>query len=107
VTVRPRVVFSPIAIQQIAELADHCREKRRPEAIVNLEAAMVEAETMLLADPNRARPFPATYRELYRAGTAWITSGSYRVAYRQIEPPEIGAVYWDRAAIDRRHRGSD
>ena len=99
--------YTPNARRQVAGLIAHYRAKRRPEALRNLDRFLTEAEAAIVNGPKRPRLFPATYRDLARPGIAWLKSGIYWVAYKQTDPPVIVAVFWDRAAIDRRYAVGD
>jgi plasmid stabilization system protein ParE len=95
--------YSTTALRHIDELTAHYQQKRRPEAIRNLFAALARVEALIDAGPRRPRAFPATYRELARPGRAWLKEARYWIAYEQTDPPVIVAVFWEGADLGRRY----
>lgn len=91
-----------IAIDQADRLRAFYREKERPEALRNLERAMLDAEQKITGAPEAGLPAPRPYPRLRQEGTLWIKSGRYWFAYRPEPTPIILAIFFETADIPAR-----
>jgi len=93
--------LSPRALAHVRALADHYERLDRPEAMQNLAAAIDMAQRAVpLLERHTSAPGP--YPGLAKAGTAWIKSGRYWIAYSTRRPRFIRAVFHDTADIPAR-----
>ena len=96
------ISLTPKARRQVAALTADYMRKQRPEAIVNMRAALVGARNMIERHPNDGKPFPSVYDELAQPGRSWIKSGRYWVAFSTIQPPVIVGFFYETADIPNR-----
>jgi plasmid stabilization system protein ParE len=97
------VIYSPGAQRQIIDLQRHNSARRRPDALRNLDAALLEAERRIERNPTTAGlPAPRQYPDLARPGRRWFKAGPYWIAYRTTGPPVILAVFYETANIPGR-----
>ena len=96
------IPYTPRALRQIAKLDQHYRRLLRAEAIINLNAALEEAERKISENPTGGLSAPRPYLQLARRGTSWVQVGRYWVGYRTAPHLAIVAVFYDQANIPGR-----
>ena len=96
------IEYTPRAIRQIGTLVQHYEDRRRPEAIRALFAALDAAEQRIESKPSAGLVAPRPYPQVAREGRAWVKAGRYWVAYSTTQPPVIVAVFFETADIPRR-----
>lgn len=96
------MIYSPGAQRQIIDLQRHYSALRRPDALRNLYAALLEAERRIERNPAAGLPAPRPYPDLARPGRRWVKAGPYWIAYRTTDPPVILAVFYETANIPGR-----
>ncbi len=96
------IPYTPRALRQIAKLDQHYRRLLRTEAIINLNAALEEAERKISENPAGGLAAPRPYRQLARRGMSWVQAGRYWVGYRTAPHLAIVAVFYDQANIPGR-----
>ena len=96
------IPLSPRADRQLDRLIAHFDRLDRYEALVNLDAALIEAFDRIKRQPEDGLPAPRPYPSLSRAGWAWIKAGRYWIAYRRRPRLIITAIFYDTANIPRR-----
>jgi plasmid stabilization system protein ParE len=62
------ISLTPKARHQVADLTTHYTRKRRPEALINMRAALVAAREMIERHPGDGKPFPSVYEDLVAPG---------------------------------------
>jgi plasmid stabilization system protein ParE len=96
------IEYSGKALALIDELSAFYLRKGRPDAVLSLEAALIEAETRIEGRPGAGFPAPRPYPELAAEGELWILIRRYWIAYTTTEQPVILAVFHDSADIPGR-----
>jgi len=96
------IAYTRRAARDVAQLRTHYEARSFIEAVVNLDAALREAERRIEADPAAGSASPRPYPQLARPARAWIKSGNYWIAYTLTAPPVIVGVFHDSADIPRR-----
>jgi plasmid stabilization system protein ParE len=96
------IEYTPRAIRQIGTLVQHYEDRRRPEAIRALFAALDAAERRIESNPSAGLVAPRPYPQVARKGRAWVKAGRYWVVYSKAQPPVIVAVFYETADIPRR-----
>jgi hypothetical protein len=95
------IVYSDEALD-MREFRNYYERKDRIEAIISLNAAMLEAETSIDRSPESGLPSPRPYARLARPGRLWMKSRSYWVCYGIDRPHVIWAVFYAQANIPGR-----
>jgi plasmid stabilization system protein ParE len=96
------IPLSPRADSQLDRLIAHFERLARYEAVVSLNAALVEASDRITQQPEGGLPAPRPYPWISRPGLAWIKVGRYWIAYRRHPRLIIAAIFYDTANIPRR-----
>jgi len=96
------IVLTPRAGRQVRALRRHYEERGRPEATLNLVAAIETAWQQITANPAAGLRAPRPYPQLARPGRGWVQAGRYWVAFIIRPAPAIVAVFYDAADIPRR-----
>jgi hypothetical protein len=86
----------------LRELRNYYERKDRIEAIISLNAAMSEAEVLIVQSPENGLPAPRRYTRLARDGRLWVKLRSYWVCYGVERPHVIWAVFYAQANIPGR-----
>jgi hypothetical protein len=89
-------------MRQVASLTAHYTRKQRPEALINMRAALVAAQKTIERHPDGGEPFPSVYDDLAAPGRLWLQSGRYWVAYSPKDPPTIVGFFYETADIPGR-----
>jgi plasmid stabilization system protein ParE len=66
------IALSPAALRHLDELTNHYEERGRPEAIVNLMAAVEAAAKHIEQEPKAGLPAPRPYPFLAGPGRLWL-----------------------------------
>ena len=90
------------ARRHVAQLQQHFLRSNRPEALLNLMAALAEAADLIQHNPHVGIGAPRPYPQVKRNGVAWLRVGRYWIAYLQRPELMISAVYYDTADIPGR-----
>jgi plasmid stabilization system protein ParE len=93
--------LSPEAEAQLDALTKHYEKLDRPEATINLLAAVEKAIARIQNDPSEGLNAPRPYPSLAQYGFRWIKVGSYWFAYTYTGAA-ITAIIYDKADIPNR-----
>ena len=96
------IAYTPRARNQVTELLRHYHERRRPEAIRNLFAALLEASAVIETDPSASIPSPRSYSTLVQRGWRWVKAPRSWLAYREQPALAFVAVFHETANIPKR-----
>jgi len=96
------IPFTPRARRQFSDLLRYYEDLGRPEAMLNLEAARLQASAAIESGIAAGLPSPRPYPTLARPGRTWLKAGRYWFAYRTSPQPAIVAVFYETANIPQR-----
>lgn len=90
------------ARKQVDDLRAYYRQKKRPEALRNLAAALAAVDGLIAQGKTFAAPRP--YPGLARTGELWVEAQPYWIACRTERPRSILAVFYATNDILGRHQ---
>ncbi len=97
------VGYTRKAEAQLDALRQYYVDLERLEALLNLEAALDEAEEKIEHTPAAGIPAPRPYPFLALEGRRWLKVGPYWVAYSTTKPPVIIGIFHERVDIPGRY----